>query len=97
MRRVVITKATWQADKRTVTVYGPDGTPFARLHMPLADERALMTAAYALNFAIKGPHNAKTNVPHNARGTEGTETTDLGDNEGRSGTVPDDARDVGVA
>lgn len=69
MRRVLLTKITWQNERKTLTLFDADGVPWGQIYLPKADDRALFVAARALTFAIEGDFSGR---PDNA------------DNRGRS-------------
>jgi len=72
MRRVMLTKITWQNERKTLTMYDADGLPWGQIYLPKADDRALFVAARALTFAIEGDFSGrdrpKDNEDHRGRG-----------------------------
>lgn len=77
MRRVYLSKVTWQNERKTLTMYDADGVPWGQIYLPKADDRALFVAARALTFAIEGDFSGR---PDNA------------DNRGRSKGQRHDSR-----
>ncbi len=71
MRRVMLTKITWQNERKTLTMYDADGLPWGQIYLPKADDRALFVAARALTFAIEGDFSGrdrpKDNENHRGR------------------------------
>ena len=59
MRRVYLTKVTWQNERKTLTMYDADGLPWGQIYLPKADDRALFVAARALTFAIEGDFSGR--------------------------------------
>jgi hypothetical protein len=59
MRRVYLTKVTWQNERKTLTLFGADGLPWGQIYLPKADDRALFVAARALTFAIEGDFSGR--------------------------------------
>jgi hypothetical protein len=72
MRRVYLTKVTWQNERKTLTMFDADGLPWGQIYLPKADDRALFVAARALTFAIEGDFSGRDRPKDNA------------DNRGRS-------------
>lgn len=72
MRRVYLSKVTWQNERKTLTLFGADGLPWGQIYLPKADDRALFVAARALTFAIEGDFSGrdrpKDNENHRGRG-----------------------------
>ena len=71
MRRVMLTKITWQNERKTLTMFDADGLPWGQIYLPKADDRALFVAARALTFAIEGDFSGrdrpKDNENHRGR------------------------------
>jgi len=59
MRRVYLSKVTWQNERKTLTLFGADGLPWGQIYLPKADDRALFVAARALTFAIEGDFSGR--------------------------------------
>ncbi len=59
MRRVMLTKITWQNERKTLTMYDAEGLPWGQIYLPKADDRALFVAARALTFAIEGDFSGR--------------------------------------
>jgi len=72
MRRVYLSKVTWQNERKTLTMYDADGLPWGQIYLPKADDRALFVAARALTFAIEGDFSGRDR------------SKDHADNRGRS-------------
>ncbi len=93
MWKVTPSQVTWNVESRSITIHGLNGKPWARIHLPLADDRAIITAGYALNFATKEPENARRNAAHHPRRTDGATTPDSEDGRrGRKGASHDARR-----
>jgi hypothetical protein len=71
MRRVYLSKVTWQNERKTLTMFDADGLPWGQIYLPKADDRALFVAARALTFAIEGDFSgrdrSKDNENHRGR------------------------------
>ena len=72
MRRVYLSKVTWQNERKTLTLFDADGLPWGQIYLPKADDRALFVAARALTFAIEGDFSGRDR------------SKDHADNRGRS-------------
>jgi hypothetical protein len=59
MRRVYLSKVTWQNERKTLTLFDADGLPWGQIYLPKADDRALFVAARALTFAIEGDFSGR--------------------------------------
>ncbi len=59
MRRIYLSKVTWQNERKTLTLFGADGLPWGQIYLPKADDRALFVAARALTFAIEGDFSGR--------------------------------------
>jgi len=66
MRRVYLSKVTWQNERKTLTMYDADGLPWGQIYLPKADDRALFVAARALTFAIEGDFSGRDRPKDNA-------------------------------
>jgi hypothetical protein len=74
MRRVYLSKVTWQNERKTLTLFGADGLPWGQIYLPKADDRALFVAARALTFAIEGDFSGRDRPKDNEnhrRGSKG--------------------------
>ena len=80
MRRVYLSKVTWQNERKTLTMYDADGLPWGQIYLPKADDRALFVAARALTFAIEGDFSGRDR------------SKDHADNRGRSKSERHDRR-----
>lgn len=90
MWKVTPSQVTWNVESRSITIHGLNGKPWARIHLPLADDRAIITAGYALNFATKEPEDARRHAAHHARRTDGATAPDSKDDRrGRKGASHD--------
>ena len=80
MRRVYLTKVTWQNERKTLTMYDADGLPWGQIYLPKADDRALFVAARALTFAIEGDFSGRDRPKDHAdhRGRSKSERNDRG-------------------
>lgn len=92
MWKVTLSSATWSVETKTIVIYGLNGKPWARIHLPLADDRAIITAGYALNFATKEPDDARRNAAHHPRRTDGTTAPDSEDGRGSRKGAPHNSR-----
>jgi len=68
----MLTKITWQNERKTLTLFDADGLPWGQIYLPKADDRALFVAARALTFAIEGDFSGRDR------------SKDHADNRGRS-------------
>ncbi len=59
MRRIYLSKVTWQNERKTLTLFDADGLPWGQIYLPKADDRALFVAARALTFAIEGDFSGR--------------------------------------
>jgi hypothetical protein len=66
MRRVYLSKVTWQNERKTLTMYDADGLPWGQIYLPKADDRALFVAARALTFAIEGDFSGRDRTKDHA-------------------------------
>lgn len=80
MRRVYLSKVTWQNERKTLTLFGADGLPWGQIYLPKADDRALFVAARALTFAIEGDFSGRDRSKDHAdnRGRSKGERNDCG-------------------
>jgi hypothetical protein len=80
MRRVYLTKVTWQNERKTLTMFDADGLPWGQIYLPKADDRALFVAARALTFAIEGDFSGRDRPKDNEnhRGRSKSERHDRG-------------------
>jgi hypothetical protein len=80
MRRVYLTKVTWQNERKTLTLFDADGLPWGQIYLPKADDRALFVAARALTFAIEGDFSGRDRPKDHAdnRGRSKSERHDRG-------------------
>ena len=92
MWKVTPSQVTWNVESRSITIHGLNGKPWARIHLPLADDRAIITAGYALNFATKEPENARRNAAHHPRRTDGATAPDSENDRGGRKGAPHDSR-----
>lgn len=69
MRRVLLTKVTWQNERKTLTLFDADGVPWGQIYLPKADDRALFVAARALTFAIEGDFSGRPDHADNRGGS----------------------------
>jgi hypothetical protein len=65
MRRVYLSKVTWQNERKTLTLFDADGLPWGQIYLPKADDRALFVAARALTFAIEGDFSGRDRSKNN--------------------------------